>query len=750
MLQLALRTLRFRAGTFVAAFLAMFFAALILMACGGLIETGIRTAVVPGQLESADIVVSGNQEYHGSGGDPDEPPILPERVRIDADLQASIQALPGVEQVRSHVFEHSAPAGKIDALSVDAQLGADLGALRERIDAGLDDSALTLTGAERGQAEHGQAKASGTTVMALAGIFTAFALLVSIFGVSSMLALSITQRQRDLALLRAIGGTPKQIRSLVFRETLLLAIIATSLAVAPGQLLGRGMFCLLASEGIAAEGLVFHQGWVPTVSAMVIALGAALAGALSSGRRAAGIKPTQALTESSVHDGRGAKGRLILGAGLLAAGIAMSLVTVLAMSGPLMAATGAPAVLLLAVGFALLSPILAKVSTFLVQWPALAVGGVTGQLAVLNARGSSGRMAAVMAPVILLTGVSTGLLYLQSANDAADRQAFASSVLADAVVGSESGFEPGELAQLNALPGVAAASAFVKSTGFVEHPEDTSPAHEGWSLVGVSAQGADAVTVATMSSGVLENFHGNRIALEEQHAQQLEVRPGENITLRMGDNTSLDLEVAGLFTAPEGYDTLLLPPETLASHTTAGFATQALVSAADGITTEQLMQSLNQWAAGHRDMEISGKEVLLAEYDAQKQTANFALYIMVLMVAGYASITVITTLASAMIVRRREFGVQRLAGATRKQVLQMVCLEGCIVSISGVLIGTVAAGIIVVPVSMERLGSVVPAGSPWNYIALVVLTVALTLGSMLIPAFRVTRGRPAEAALSVE
>lgn len=750
MLQLALRTLRFRAGTFVAAFLAMFFAAAILMACGGLIETGIRTAVVPGQLEAADLVVAGNQQYYGSGGDLDEPPILPERVRIDAQLQASIEALPGVEQVRSHTFENSAPVGKIDALSVEAKPGADLGALRERIDAELDDSAVTLTGEERGQAEHGQAKASGTTVMALAGVFTAFALLVSIFGVSSMLALSITGRQRDLALLRAIGGTPKQVRSLVFRETLLLAIIATALAVVPGQLLGRAMFKLLTSEGIAADGLVFHQGWVPTVSAMAIALGAALTGALSSGRQAANIRPTQALAEASVHNGRGSKGQLFLGAGVLAAGIAMSLVTVLAMSGPLMAATGAPAVLLLAVGFALLSPILTKLSTFVVQWPALAVGGVTGQLAVLNARGSSGRMAAVMAPVILLTGVSAGLLYLQSANDAADRQTFASTVVADAVVDSEDGFEPEELAQLNALPGVAVASEFVESTGFIEHPEDESPGHEGWNLVGVSAQGADTLNAATVSSGALGNFHGNRIALEEQHAQQLEVRPGENITLRMGDNTLIELEVAGLFAAPEGYDSLLLPAETLASHTTTGFATQVLVSAAEGSTTEQLMQSLNQWAAGHLGMEISGKEVLLAKYDAQKQTANFALYIMVLMVAGYAAITVINTLASSMIVRRREFGVQRLAGATRKQVLQMVWLEGCIVSISGITIGTVAAGIIVVPVNLERLGTMLPAGSPWSYLALVVLSVALILGSMLIPAFKVTRGRPAEAALSVE
>ena len=123
MLQLALRTLRFRAGMFVAAFLAMFFAAAIMMACGGLIETGIRTAVPPQQMASADVVVTGDQEYRDSGGDPDEPPILPERVHVDAGLADTIAALPGVRKTESFVFEGDPPPGTVDAIGVVAKPG---------------------------------------------------------------------------------------------------------------------------------------------------------------------------------------------------------------------------------------------------------------------------------------------------------------------------------------------------------------------------------------------------------------------------------------------------------------------------------------------------------------------------------------------------------------------------------------------------------------------------------------------------
>jgi putative ABC transport system permease protein len=103
-----------------------------------------------------------------------------------------------------------------------------------------------------------------------------------------------------------------------------------------------------------------------------------------------------------------------------------------------------------------------------------------------------------------------------------------------------------------------------------------------------------------------------------------------------------------------------------------------------------------------------------------------------------------------MTARRREFGLQRLAGSTRRQVMQMVGLEGVIVALSGIVLGTAAAVAIVVPVSLKRLDSLLPVGSPWIYVTTVALTVLLTLGAMLLPAWRVTRGRPAEAALAVE
>jgi putative ABC transport system permease protein len=750
MLQFALRTLRFRAGMFAAAFLAIFFAAVIMMTCGGLIETGIRTAVPPRQMHSADVVVAGDQEYHDSGGDPDEPPILPERVRIDAGLADTIAALPGVRKTESFVFEGAPPAGTVDAIGVVAEPGVDISELRERIDAELDSGTITLVGDERGQAELREAKASGVTVMALAGVLTAFAILVSVFGVASMLALSIAQRQQDLALLRAVGATPRQLRRLILRETLLLSLLATALAYIPGQFMGEFVFDRLAERGIAAEGVVFHQGWIPVLAATVVAILAALAGALGAGRRASRIKPTQALTEVSVEGRLISGGRLLLAVILLAGGIALTIVTIAVMSGPLAPATAAPAVILLAIGFALLAPVLTKVTTFAVQWPVRALGGVTGQLAVLNARGRSGRMAAVMGPIILLTAVSTGMLYLQTTNGEADRRSFGDNLVADAVVTAQERFDADLVEQINDLPSVAGASEYVTSVGFIENPPDSSPMNEGWTLQGVTAEGADATTPIEVTAGDISELHDDTIAIEDQHADKLGVDVGDTITLRMGDNTAADLRVAALFAAPDNYDTLLLPADTLAAHTTTGHATRIMVKSDENTDPEQLVADLTGVTSAEDGLAVTGRDILFREYDDQKRTANFAIYIMVVMVAGYAAITVINTLVSSTTARRREFGLQRLAGSTRGQVIRMVGLEGAILAVSGIALGTVAVTGILVPVSLKRLDSVLPAGSPWIYVATAVLAALLTLGAMLLPAWRATRNRPAEAALAIE
>src|SRR5262249_60388545 len=63
MLGVAFQTLRFRKGGFVASFVVLTLGATVVMACGGLMESGIRNTVPPQRLAAPQLVVIGSQNY---------------------------------------------------------------------------------------------------------------------------------------------------------------------------------------------------------------------------------------------------------------------------------------------------------------------------------------------------------------------------------------------------------------------------------------------------------------------------------------------------------------------------------------------------------------------------------------------------------------------------------------------------------------------------------------------------------------
>ncbi|MEU8118849.1 hypothetical protein AB0C21_09070 [Spirillospora sp. NPDC049024] len=96
MLRLALRTLRFRKGGLAASFAALFLGVLIVTACGGLMETGIRADAPPRRLAGAPVVVTGDQSYRVPKSGDAEHVTLPERVRLAPELVDAVRAVPGV------------------------------------------------------------------------------------------------------------------------------------------------------------------------------------------------------------------------------------------------------------------------------------------------------------------------------------------------------------------------------------------------------------------------------------------------------------------------------------------------------------------------------------------------------------------------------------------------------------------------------------------------------------------------------
>jgi putative ABC transport system permease protein len=242
-----------------------------------------------------------------------------------------------------------------------------------------------------------------------------------------------------------------------------------------------------------------------------------------------------------------------------------------------------------------------------------------------------------------------------------------------------------------------------------------------------------------VTSGQLTHLQGNTVALPVSEAHKLHRGIGGQITMRLGDRASVKLRIVALFTAKSGYETILLPVDLLAAHTTDGMPTQILLRASPQAISAL---SLKAWPG----VRVADRAALLADYDTGQQTGAWVNYLLVGMIVAYTVIAVANTLIAATTRRRREFGLQRLTGATRALVLRMMGLESLLVTIVGLALGTLVAMVTLGPFCWSLRGSLLPSGPLWIYLVVIGSAVVLTFSATLVPGWVALRARPVEAA----
>jgi putative ABC transport system permease protein len=646
--------------------------------------------------------------------------------------------------------------GKTDVIGVLPSAGTDLDALAQRIGSVLNGArAIVLTGDDRGQAEFVGALQGGDDLVILAGVFGGMAIAVAIFVVGITLGLSIQLRQRELALLRAIGSTPNQLRRMILAEITMVSVLATGLAIIPGQLLGRWLVRQMAGSGLLSPEIEFHQGWIPTVSAIGIGLLTALAAGFFAANRAARARPTEALAEAATPRRWLNWFRLVCAVLCFGGASALAIVTITVMAGPVAASTAGPSAILWACGFALLGPGLGRVCTALFGRLLRTFTGLAGHLALVNARAGKIRLAGAMVPIMLATGMAVAMIYLQTTSAADAASAYTASLRADAVLTSTTGGVPADLVDtVRAVPGVSTASAFVTSTGYLTEPdsdsEDGDDEVDDFPLQGVSADAAAQTTATVVAQGSLTALTGDTIALPTDVAADQNVRLGQTVSIRLGDGTMLTPRLVALSTAPRGYDTILMPAALVAAHTTTGLVPQILVRAVPGTSPAQLAANLTGLAATEPGLVVAGRDVLADEFADQEQTGQWVNYLLIAMIVGYAVIALVNTLIMTTTRRRREFALQRLIGSTSRQIVRMMTVEGVLVAINGIVLGTAIGAAVLVPFGLAADGSPMPHGPWWIYLAVVVGALVLSVGATILPTVAALRAPAAEAAVSAD
>ncbi|MDT0201738.1 ABC transporter permease [Nocardioides sp. AE5] len=255
-------------------------------------------------------------------------------------------------------------------------------------------------------------------VISLSAVFGGLTIMIMVTLVCVAFSLTLAQRGAEMALGRAVGVSPGQLRSLVTLEALTIGLVSSSLGLVLSVPLSTQILAVMTDAGIAPASLEVPPRLLPCVTSVALGIVTSLVAGLTAVHRWAGLAPAEALVERHDQSGHLSPARALTGVAVLLGGLALSLVTLLVMRGPVASSTASPAIFLWAGGMALIAPVLVR-PLVLALGALVAVTGVPGSLAAHGARARVGAIAPVAVSLLVAVGAALSLISMQMAVDEA-------------------------------------------------------------------------------------------------------------------------------------------------------------------------------------------------------------------------------------------------------------------------------------------------------------------------------------------
>ena len=539
------------------------------------------------------------------------------------------------------------PAGDPDATATDVRN------LLVSADAGTVPVPVVHTGDSRGAAEFPDSANASVRLISMGAVLGGTSLIVAVLVVVGTFALSIQQRQREIAVLRAVAATGKQVRKMIGGEALAVGLAAGVAGALVGLPLGAWLHGEFVALDIIPANVPVVLSVFPVFASVLATVVAGWAAARISARRATRIRPVEALGEAELKPPRVSVVRALFGVLAIAgATVLTALLTVLHSDG---ASTPVcfNAVLLWCIALALLGPWVARSAVAVLGVP-LRLSRVGGYLAANNLRAAAPRLASVITPLTLMTAMACTILFSQtSVADAATAQRAAGNV-ADYVVGSK--VPAGAASEVKAVPGVRTVTQVLHATvrtGLNDRNVlGVTPAGLGDTLdLGVTAGSIGALTGPDTAAAALGQGY----------------RVGSQVSMTLPDGTPAQVTIVALYSRQLGFGDLVLAHSLLAPHVDVPLDDELLVRA-PGVGRAALAAALKgEPGLGIRDR-------VQAQASSNDAGAKIG-YVTLGLIVAFTAIAVVNTLAMSISDRRREFAALRLTGATRRQVQRMLGWE---------------------------------------------------------------------------
>ncbi|MFJ4529320.1 ABC transporter permease [Streptomyces nigrescens] len=625
--------------------------------------------------------------------------------------------------------------GQFDELVIGAAPGADQQALTAKVSEVLPKDRATATSgtdlaAEQSKMVASQNEALSQTLLTFAGI----ALFVGVFIIANTFTMLISQRSREIALMRAIGASRRQVVRSVLAEAALLGLISSAVGFALGTGLAVGLRAVLEANGSGFPDGPVVISPAAVLSALGVGVVVTVLAAWLPSRKAAKIAPVEALNTVEAPPAlRSLVLRNSLGAVITGLGIAtMCYVSTLKDADDLpIAMVGG---MLTLTGVIILAPLLSRPLVSLAGVVTTRLFGISGKLAKENTLRNPRRTAATASALMIGLTLITGMTVVgNSAGQAMDKMT-AQGLKADYKIGAtSSGLDPKLSQKVADVPGVEVAAP-LRNTGF-ETPDSIM------SLMGTDLSTIGKVAQLDFTSGSLKGAGGNDIAVSQKMAKMKGWHTGDTLDATFFDKKKAKLKIVGIYADNQLLGDSIGATSLAAPHQLVPMVESLLVKAQDG-PSEGLEKQIRHALGDSPLLKVQDHADLRKENAADIEMVLNVSYGLLGMAVIIAVVGVVNTLAMSVFERTREIGMLRAIGLARSGIKQMVRLESVVIALFGAGLG-IAVGVFCSWAAGNLVSQGLPTYElllPWGRLALfVLLAAAVGMLAALWPARRAAR-----------
>ena len=578
-----------------------------------------------------------------------------------------------------------AEPGQIDSISAVAEPGVSQEELAASIRAVVPPTIEVLTGqeiTEENQSDIQQALSFFNTFLL---VFVVVSIFVGMFIIYNTFSIIVAQRGRELALLRAVGASRRQVLTSVLVEGLAVGLIA-SIA---GVVLGIGVAILLKAA-LAGFGLEVPSGSLvllprTVIVCLIVGVLVTVASAFFPARRAARIPPVAAMREVAIDTSAGSAKRVVIGLIALVLG-GFLLVAGLATGGGQGALQVGLSALVVFIAATVLGPVIARPVSRALGAPLPALRGMSGTLAKENAARSPRRTSSTAAALMIGVGIVAFILVLaasikQSINEITDTQLKADYIVNSSGGFTSMGFSPDVAAAIAELPEVQSVSGM--RFGAMEVDDSVKFAFA------IDPATIEDVFEFTVEAGSIQDLSDpNTVAVDAEVAEKNGWTIGSTVDATFASG-STPLRIVALIDGTKSPSNWGLGIGTYELHFADQFDSQVFVKLVPDADTAAFEQQAEAILQDYPNAELQTPEEFKAAAASQIDQLVQLIYVMLFLAILIALLGIANTLALSIYERRHEIGLLRAVGMTRGQVRSSVRWESVIIALFGTALGLI-------------------------------------------------------------